>query len=596
MEGKIAAKLTQNFTLNRRKMLFSAGLAFFLFSVSFALGATAQAASLYFSPSAGSYQVGKTFSVSVYVESPGQAMNAASGVISFPQDKLEITSLAKTGSIISLWVQEPSFSNSVGTINFEGIVLNPGFSGSNGKIITLNFKAKSAGNALLRFASGSVLANDGKGTNILTGLGTARFDLNVPATGPAAPEATTPTETTGVPLAPKISSPTNPDPENWYSEKNPKFTWESPSDVTGVRLLYDKYPTSRPVVAYSPPISEKQLENIEDGIYYFHVQFRNRFGWGAISHFRFQIDTQPPEPFSIKFIDGKETENPRPTVIFDTTDSLSGVEYYKIKAGEGDFDNLPASVVKDNPYTLPPQNPGKRSILVQAFDKAGNYSAATEEFTIKALKEPVFTEYPRELQSGQILIIKGQTDYPESEITLWLQREYDKPQSQITKANKDGQFSVVIEEKLRDGIYKIWAEVTDQRGAKSSPSEQITIAVAPPALLKIGNYAIGVLSVIIPLISLIAFLTLILWYNWYRFARLRKKLKKEVYEAQRALQNAFKLLKGDITEQIKILEKVKKKQPLTAEEEETTKQFKEDLDEAEKYIKKEIGDIEKRLK
>ena len=38
-----------------------------------------------------------------------------------------------------------------------------------------------------------------------------------------------------------------------------------------------------------------------------------------------------------EFIDGKETKNPKPTVVFDTTDSLSGVDYYKIKIGEGDF-------------------------------------------------------------------------------------------------------------------------------------------------------------------------------------------------------------------------------------------------------------------
>ena len=104
-------------------LLFS--IFYFLFSVS-----SAQAASLYFSPSSGSYIIGERVSVNVYVSSADQAMNAASGVISFPQDKIEVVSLSKTSSIFSLWVQEPSFSNSAGTVNFEGIVLNPGFTGS----------------------------------------------------------------------------------------------------------------------------------------------------------------------------------------------------------------------------------------------------------------------------------------------------------------------------------------------------------------------------------------------------------------------------------------------------------------------------------
>ncbi len=206
-------------------ILFSAFC--FLLSVS-----SANAASLYFSPSSGSYAVGDSFSVSVYVSSTDQAINAASGAILFPQDKLEISSLSKSGSIFSLWVQEPSFSNSAGTVNFEGIVLNPGFTGANGKIITLNFKVKTAGAGLLNFSSGSVLTNDGKGTNILTSLGNAQFNLGGAA--PTVPEATTPSAVSGAPSAPQIFSPTHPDPNKWYTVKDAKFTWEVPPGTTTV--------------------------------------------------------------------------------------------------------------------------------------------------------------------------------------------------------------------------------------------------------------------------------------------------------------------------------------------------------------------------
>ena len=95
---------------------------FFLFGLA---PLSTDAATLSFSPTAESYAVGSTFSVGVSVGSVDQAINAVSGVISFPWDKLEMVSLSKTGSIFSLWVQEPSFSNSVGTVSFEGIVLNP---------------------------------------------------------------------------------------------------------------------------------------------------------------------------------------------------------------------------------------------------------------------------------------------------------------------------------------------------------------------------------------------------------------------------------------------------------------------------------------
>ncbi len=361
----------------------------FIFAIFGVSSTTAQAASLYFSPSSGSHAVDTALPVSVYVSSADQAMNAASGVISFPPDNLEITSLSKIGSIFGLWVQEPSFSNSAGTVNFEGIVLNPGFTGLAGKVITINFKVKAAGLAPLNFYSGSALANDGKGTNILTVLGNAVFSLG------GAVSTKVSAATAREPGSPVISSPTHPDPNKWYAKKDAQFAWTIPVGVTAIRILYDKHPTSLPSVLYSPPISEKQLKDLKDGTYYFHARFRNSAGWGATAHFRFQIDTQPPEPFSIKFIDGTETANSRPTVVFDTTDVLSGIDYYKIKIQGGDFFAVASDKVKSNPYTLPFQSPGKRNILVQAFDKAGNYAVATEEFTIAPLPAPALAEYSR---------------------------------------------------------------------------------------------------------------------------------------------------------------------------------------------------------
>ena len=139
---------------------------------------SAFADTLFFSPTSGSYNVGQTFPVRILVSSTQRAINAASGVLSFPADKLQVTSVSKVGSILSLWVQEPSFSNSQGTVSFEGVVPNPGFNRQDGRIITVNFRATNTGNASLRFSSGSLLANDGYGTNILRTLGTAAFSIN----------------------------------------------------------------------------------------------------------------------------------------------------------------------------------------------------------------------------------------------------------------------------------------------------------------------------------------------------------------------------------------------------------------------------------
>ena len=74
-------------------------------------------------------------------------------------------------------MQKPSFSNAgnTGNVRFEGVVLNPGFVGSNGKILDVVFRVKKEGTAELNFTEFAILANDGLGTNLSASNGKASF-------------------------------------------------------------------------------------------------------------------------------------------------------------------------------------------------------------------------------------------------------------------------------------------------------------------------------------------------------------------------------------------------------------------------------------
>ena len=148
-----------------------------IFIISFALAHQVQAASLSFIPSSGPYFVGDRFSVSIFVSSADQAMNAISADISFSQERLELLSISQAGSIIGFWAQEPVYSNQSGEVFFEGVVLN-GYQGTAGKIVTLAFRALASGEATLYFSSGVVLANDGLGTKIPSNFGSAKFNIS----------------------------------------------------------------------------------------------------------------------------------------------------------------------------------------------------------------------------------------------------------------------------------------------------------------------------------------------------------------------------------------------------------------------------------
>ncbi len=130
----------------------------------------ASAASITFVPSVSSGSVGDTIRIRVAVSSDS-SINAVSAKITYSNEILSLTSISKAGSIVNLWAQEPSYSNSTGSANFEGVVLN-GYTGSSGTIVTLMFKAKAPGVASLRFSQASILANDGNGTEISSTKGT----------------------------------------------------------------------------------------------------------------------------------------------------------------------------------------------------------------------------------------------------------------------------------------------------------------------------------------------------------------------------------------------------------------------------------------
>lgn len=155
------------------------------FLVVFAAPFSAFAVSLYFSPASQTVSVGQTFSVDVDVSSPDVAMNAAAGDVSFPTSKLKVVSISTVNSAMNLWVQNPTFSNAPAApdVDFAGIVLSPGFIGDSGNVIRIRFQALATGNAVLSFSVGSVLANDGSGTNILDSLETANIKI-VPAVAP----------------------------------------------------------------------------------------------------------------------------------------------------------------------------------------------------------------------------------------------------------------------------------------------------------------------------------------------------------------------------------------------------------------------------
>lgn len=147
----------------------------------FCLPFTTKAASLIIEPVTAQYAPGDTIIADVKVKlTLNECINAASVAVGFPRDSLTLQDFSDGGSILSLWITKPKFTD-LTTINYYGMIqLQGGIPGgicgneANAKGLTLGrliFKVKkirSQSNtiALINFLAGSkILLNDGMGTD-----------------------------------------------------------------------------------------------------------------------------------------------------------------------------------------------------------------------------------------------------------------------------------------------------------------------------------------------------------------------------------------------------------------------------------------------
>ena len=372
----------------------------------------ALAADLVISPSSGSYSAGQTFTATVRAVPGGDSINAVEATLSFDPSLLSVVSVSKTGSAFSLWTTEPTFSNSAGTVSFGGGSPAPFTSTSN--LVNITVRAVANGSASVNFSTASVLAADGRGTDVYENGTGATYTVTAATTPTPTPEPT-PTPATesddsseeaiifgDPPRPPEIGSATFLDPEVWYSTTDGLFTWTLPFDVTAVAIEISDDPQNVPEEnqnAIVDPPSEDfvvSADNVSDGIQYVSINFENQVGWGAPTNRQLKIDTTPPEPFIAKV---NQNSDPAgfPLLTFAANDVTSGIEYYEMTIAE----NEPVRITPDEAelgYLLGNLEDGTYTVRVVAVDMAGNERVAAAAVLITAgWTKPVEVEDERSI-------------------------------------------------------------------------------------------------------------------------------------------------------------------------------------------------------
>ena len=109
---------------------------------------------------------GEEFTVEVYVSTAGRAINAVGLDLTFDPTLLEMVRMSTATSFCSFYT-ENSFDTITGEVHLSCGTPSPGFQGES-TLAVLTMRSKRRGSGEIRLAPGAlVLANDGKGTNIL---------------------------------------------------------------------------------------------------------------------------------------------------------------------------------------------------------------------------------------------------------------------------------------------------------------------------------------------------------------------------------------------------------------------------------------------
>jgi len=544
--------------------------------------AKAQQAFFYLSSPVENFEPGEIFAVDVLISSEETAVNAAQAVIYFPIELLEVVEILKTDSIFSLWIQEPTYSNFRGEIFFGGGLPSPGFKGRAGKVMTIFFRAKSIGIAEISFGKESILANNPQGTNIFSSSQSSRYSIgNL--------EVLPPKNNNRPPSAPEIISPTHPFADKWSNNNNPVFHWSLTADITGISSAFNQKPVFDPGNISRGLFNSKTFKKVDDGIWYFHLKFKNDAGWGKISHFKIQIDTQPPDPFEITIDDGGDPTNPFPLLYFETKDNLSGISHYEVKIEEGDTFNLVK--LHTNPFRAPYQAPGSHLVVVKAVDMAGNKRTTSAELRVESLPAPKITVCPDTFVSGEEILFVSGKSLPNAKVIVFLERGQELLEKWEVLSDEEGSWLLKKAKIFKPGVYRISARVQDEKGAISHPSEECLFRIILKGMV-LGPWIVTY-ELMTYLLIIIFVLGLIGFGCFLRKIRKARRLRKrEIEDLKTKFYKEFNELRRDIERQIELFRKTRDSEMLTPLEEKREKQLLKNLADVERVLREELKDVE----
>lgn len=313
-----------------------------------------------FEPEFGTIPLGSETRIAIKIRTGGESINVANATITWDPSLASVSEVNMDRSFCDqqLMIQR-DIDNNAGKVTITcGIPggTNAGDVGSELEMAELAITPKRQGSFSMHFDDQtSVLASDGLGTNVLRETTDGFYDVYAPSA-----QASTTLE---------IASLSHPNSARWYSDR----TIDTLFFPHGTPMRYIIATSSTAVVPTTAPTAtdEAHITAPGDGVFYIIAESTDP-SRPSRATYRVLIDSTPPATPTIHARTMTPRTNEPDQFDFASTDATSGLQpIFYLQLDGGIFWPVGTS------FYIPFQHTGDHTIVVRAFDRAGNYSDAS---------------------------------------------------------------------------------------------------------------------------------------------------------------------------------------------------------------------------
>ena len=238
---------------------------------------------------------------------------------------------------------------------------------------------------------------------------------------------------------------------------------------------------------------------------------------------------------------------------------------------------------------------GKALLMLMVVASVLFGGRAVSAQTAIEIAPPFITTISRDISDEEIFYAGGKVDVGGADVIIYLQNlRTGETESHSVIADNRGDWFYQHSGFLGGGDYLLWAQARFA-GASSPPGPQVQLTVRQTAL-RFGasrlSYEALYLVLLLLVLSATAGLVGYIVYHGLHAREKRQLMEKEIREAEESVRRGFAVLRRDIESELAVIKKAKLKGDLRDEERTREAQLLRDLAWAEKYVSKEVWDID----